>query len=70
MMQSLDLYFPGKKELPYGAYAQIKLVNVFDNKFISPKCVNINQLEFEIDRIHKELEKILQKAKKKFAIKR
>ena len=70
MMQSLDLYFPGKKELPYGTYARIILVNVFDNKYITPKCVDINELKFEIDRIHRELEKILQKAKKKFAVKR
>ena len=70
MMQSLDLYFPGKEELPYGVYARIKLVNVFDNEFITPKCVNIKEFEFEIDRLHEELDKIRGKAKKKFATKR
>lgn len=67
MMPSLDLYFRGKEELPYGVYARIKLVNVFDNEFITPKC-GIKEFEFEIDRLHKELEKIRQKAKKKFAL--
>ena len=70
MMKSLDLFSPGKEELPYGAYAQIELINVFNNKFITPKCYSINVFKYEIDRIHNELEKILQKAKKKFVIER
>ncbi len=69
MLPSLVLYFPGKEKLPHGVYAQIMLKNVFDNEFITPKCVTIKNFELEIDRLHKELEEIRGKAKKKFATK-
>lgn len=73
MTHSLDLDFvkPGKIELPSPPRAHIYVKSYSKGNrgfiFITPDCVRIGELEYEIDRLQKELENIRKKAKRKFA---
>lgn len=73
MTHSLDLDFvkPGKTDLPGPPRAHIYIKSYSKSNqdfiFITPDCVSIEELEYEIDRLQKELEDIRKKARRKFA---
>lgn len=73
MTHSLDLDFvkPGKTDLPGPPRAHIYIKSYSKSNrgfiFITPDCVSIEELEYEIDRLQKELEVIRKKARRKFA---
>lgn len=78
MTYSLDLFFlPGKgEEYPVPPIAQIfikthtsgnyegKAANL---KFVTPQCVSLVEIEYEIKRLHEELDTILKRARRRFA---
>lgn len=74
---SLDLLFLGmpKDALPGPALSHVSLKSwgraeykgVADVPLITPQCVSERELEYEIDRLHKELEVIRTAAKRKYA---
>jgi hypothetical protein len=72
MTHSLDLDFvkPRKKDLPGPPRAHIYVKSYSKSNrgfiFITPDCVSIGELEYEIDRLQKELEDIRKKARRKF----
>ena len=71
MTYSLDLDFVklGKTEFPGPPRAHIYVKSYSKSNrgfiFITPDCVNIRELEYEIDRLQKELEDIRKKARRK-----
>ena len=73
MTHPLDLDFvkPGKTELPGPPCSHIYVKSYSKGNrgfiFITPDCVSIGELEYEIDRLQKELEDIRKKARRKFA---
>lgn len=71
MTHSLDLDFVKSGNLPGPPRAHIYVKShTRDNRnfiFVTPECVSIRELEYEIDRLQKELENIRKKARRKFA---
>jgi len=72
MTYSLDLYYvkPDKKfPGPSRANVYIKTYSKDEggHELITPNCVSIREFEYEINRLHKELDDILKKARKKFS---
>ncbi|MBA7570404.1 hypothetical protein ES708_12154 [subsurface metagenome] len=73
MTYSLDFDFvkPRKTELPGPPRVHIYVKSYSESTrgfiFITPDCVSIRELEYEIDRLKKELEDIRKKARRKFA---
>lgn len=73
MTYSLDLDFVRRKKTdlagPPRAHIYVK-THVSDSRnliFISHDCVTLRELEYEIERLKKELEDIRKKAKRKFS---
>lgn len=72
MTYSLDLDFVKLRKTdlpgPPRAHIYVKTHSSDTRKliFISPDCVTMKELEYEIDRLKKELEEIRKKAKRKF----
>jgi hypothetical protein len=72
---SLDLLFLGdpKAEIPGPPKAYVHLKNWSglevpkDVPIITPDCVTLKELEYQVGRLHKELDAILAKAAKKFS---
>lgn len=75
MMNSLDLLFikPNKKELIspiVKIYVKTFTRDKSDEVLITPNCVTLKELEYEIDRLKKELEYIRKKAARVFKSKK
>lgn len=71
MTYSLDIDFmKPPKNLPGPIFAHIYVKNYCKDHqgliFITPDCVTIGELEYEISRLQKELENIRNKARKRF----
>jgi len=72
MTYSLDLYFvKPEKKFPGPPRANIYVKTHSQDEggpiLITPNCLNLAELEYEIKRLQKELNDILKKAKRKFA---
>lgn len=73
MTHSIDLDFvkPRKTDLPGPPRAHIYVKSYSKSNrgfiFVTPDCVSIGGLEYEIGRLQKELEDIRKKARRKFA---
>lgn len=69
----LDFQKPGKKDLPGPPRVHIYVKTHTEDRrglhFITPECVSLGELEYEIKQLHKELDDILKKAKRKFSAK-
>ena len=68
---SLDLDFrKPQKELPGPSIAQIYIktssADQRGRRFITPQCVNFQEIDYQIKRLEDELKVLRQKAKKKF----
>ena len=71
MNSSLDLIFVDNWKIttptPQIANIYVKTYTSDNGRiFITPDCVHIQEFEYEINRLHKELDNILKKAKRKF----
>lgn len=72
---NLDLHFVDsqKERVPIGPIAQIYVKTHSIDKesmiCISPRCVSLREIEYECDRLIKEIESIRKKAKRKFTAK-
>ena len=71
---TLDLIFKDdrKSESPHPPRAFVCLKTVMQHVengpyLLTPDCVSLTEFEFEIDRLHRELDVIRQKARAKFA---
>jgi hypothetical protein len=76
MTYSLDLDFnkPKEADLPGPPHAAIYVKkhskDASGHIFITPRsCINMEELNFQIDRLIKELEEIRKKARRKFSVK-
>jgi len=72
MSYSLDLYFvkPDKKfPGPPRANVYIKSYSSDEggSQLITPNCITLGEFEYEIKRLHKELDDILKKARRNFS---
>ena len=68
----LDFIKPGKNDLPGPSHAlvHVKSSHSFrksELRYVTPDCVSIREFEYEINRLHKELDQILKRAEKRFA---
>ncbi|MBW2053407.1 MAG: hypothetical protein JRI85_14365 [Deltaproteobacteria bacterium] len=72
MTYSLDLRFrkPGEDDPPFSPIADIYVKAYTQEKdehiLITPECVTVKELKYEIDRLKKELDDIGKKAEQKF----
>ena len=72
---NFDLHFvdPQKEGIPMGPIAQIYVKTHSIDKesmiCISPRCVSLREVEYECDRLIKEIESIRKKAIRKFTSK-
>lgn len=67
---ALDFLKPTKSEFTRPRIARIYLKTYTKDQrgsiFITPDCITLAELDYQIERLHKELEHIRKKAKKKF----
>ncbi len=66
----LDFIKPSEGDLPGPPVAQIHIKTFTTDQngkhFITPQCVSLSEVEYEIDRLEKELKELRAKAKRKF----
>jgi hypothetical protein len=72
MTYSLDLYFvKSDKKFPGPPRANVCIKTYSRDEsgpeLITPNCITLGEFEYEINRLHKELDDILKKARKKFS---
>lgn len=68
----LDFIKPGKNDLPGPPNALVYVKNSFgyegsELSYITPHCLSPQEFESQINRLHKELDRILKRAKKRFS---
>ncbi|MCK5543136.1 MAG: hypothetical protein KAI40_10630 [Desulfobacterales bacterium] len=68
MTYSLDIHFQEKNNAPICSKIFVKFSTRDDklSTYITPNCLSISEIEEQIDRLHKELDNLLQKAKRKY----
>lgn len=68
----LDFVKPGKAGLPHPPISRIYIKTHSENErgtmFITPDCLTLVELEWQIERLQNELEEIRRLARKKFSL--